>query len=49
MKDDCGIMSTTIVCAYCDEGYYDNGGNIVKCDHCHGVGYCLCRECKDEV
>ncbi len=28
----------TIPCEFCDDGYYDNGGNDVKCDHCKGSG-----------
>lgn len=28
----------TIPCEFCDNGYYDNGGNDVKCDHCKGSG-----------
>ena len=28
----------TIPCEFCNNGYYDNGGNDVKCDHCNGSG-----------
>jgi hypothetical protein len=29
-----------IKCSFCDDGYYNNGGNDVKCDHCKGTGIC---------
>lgn len=39
------IEEKPIRCSYCGgDGYYNNGGNDVKCDHCVGTGICSYQE-----